>query len=139
MITNFEQMYENIYSYMVTKHVAILLPEPVFFDKEGKQVLESYLAYGHKTQYQLTRHELVFFVDKVGDNMSQKHDGNINEEKFIIAKDGRALTHSSMNDCHFMILNFTAPMGEPLCCTIIIAAQKMNALVPLGPSTMGRC
>jgi len=55
----------------------------------------------------------VFFVDEVGDNMSQKHDGNINGEKIIITKDGRALIHS-MNDCHFMVLGFMAATSEPL-------------------------
>ena len=41
-LANFEQMYNKIYLHMV----AIELPEPVFFYKEGQQMLDEAKAYG---------------------------------------------------------------------------------------------
>jgi len=117
---------------MVNKGVAIELLEPVFFDKEGQQVLDKVKSYGCSTRYKMTHPEAVFFVNEVGDNMSQKADGNINGEKCIITKHGCTLSHSLLNDCHFTILGFTAATGEPLCCAILNTVKKINPLVPIG-------
>ena len=37
-----------------------------------------------------------------------------------------------MNDCHFTMLGFTSTSREPVCCIVIVAAQKIEALVPMG-------
>ena len=86
-------MYNNIYLHMVNKGVAIELPKPVFFEKEGQQVLDEAKSYECSTWYKMTHPELLLFINEVGDNMSQKAYGNINGEKFIITKHGRTLTH----------------------------------------------
>ena len=46
----------------------------------------------------MTHPELAFFVNEVGDNVSQKADGNINGENLIITKNCCALTHLLLND-----------------------------------------
>ena len=83
-------------------------------------------------KYKIVKPELLLFVDKVGANTSQREDGNIGGEKLLVAKDKWAFCQSAMNDCHFTMLGFTSTSGEPVCCVVIVAAQKMEALVPMG-------
>ena len=71
--------------------VALRLPEKAWLDKEGRIMQEESAAVGCQTQYVLTRLNMVFFVDEVGDNTSQKNDGNIAGEKFIMAAEQCAL------------------------------------------------
>jgi len=47
-------------------------------------------AYGRNTQFELVHPEKVIFVDEVGSNTSQKNDGNIGGEKFLIDPDSQA-------------------------------------------------
>jgi hypothetical protein len=63
----------------------------------------------------------------VGDNTSQKKDGNIGGEKFMVASDQRALIRSSFSDCHFTVLGFTAGDGNPVCCVIILSGTDLKA------------
>jgi hypothetical protein len=41
-------------------------------------------SFGRKTKYLLTRQALLFFVDEVGSNTSQKKDGNVGEQTFVV-------------------------------------------------------
>ncbi len=74
---NFEAMYEDIYARMVDSGVATKAPNPVWASKEGMVVETKDEAWGRQTKYLLTRPDYVVFVDEVGDNTSQKNDGNI--------------------------------------------------------------
>lgn len=73
-----------------------------------------------------------FFVNEVGCNTSQKSNGNVGGEKFIIDKNSRALTCTSYQDCLFTVLGFTNALGVPICCVIIIAAKQVNAKTIMG-------
>ena len=74
----------------------------------------------------------MFFVDEVGDNTSQKNDGNVAGEKFIMAAEQCTLIQSSFKDCHFTVLGFTSTMGEPVCYIIILAAKTVEAKNKMG-------
>ena len=86
-----EFMYDQVYSAMVKSGVALQLPEKVWLDKEGRIMQEESAAVGRQTQYVLTRLNMVFFVEEVGDNTSHKNDGNVAGEKFVMAAEQRAL------------------------------------------------
>jgi hypothetical protein len=65
-------------------------------------------------------------VDEVGENISQKGDGNVNGQKFMVANDMRAHVINSFKDNHFTVLGFTAGTGEAVLCAIIIATSKLK-------------
>jgi hypothetical protein len=84
-------------------------------------------SYGRETTFLLTHPDYIFFVDEVGCNTSQKSDGNVGGQKFVVQKNKRALLRASHQDCHYTILGFTNGFGEPVCCIIIIAAAEVRA------------
>jgi hypothetical protein len=104
-------------------NVAIKLDDPVWLNKENKIVQCKEEAFGRQTPYYITHPEYLVFIDEVGDNTSQKNDGNAGGEKFIVDKDKHAIKKSSYQDSHFTVLGFTLATGEPLCCAIINCSQ----------------
>jgi hypothetical protein len=68
----------------------------------------------------------------VGDNTSQKDDGNIAGIKCIVGKKNRALMRVAHNDCHFTMLGFSLADGRPLLCVIIVACSEIDAKVRMG-------
>jgi hypothetical protein len=84
---NFSTMYDDIYKTMVEAGVALELHEHVYLDKEANTVLEDNPArYGCKTKFKLTHPERVLFVDKVGENTSQKQEGHLGLRKLVVVK-----------------------------------------------------
>ena len=69
--------------------------------------------------------------------MSQKNDGNIGGEKFLVCPDSQAQIQLAFEDCHFTILGFTAATGEPVLCAIVLASKtmKMNFIMGVNPFT----
>jgi hypothetical protein len=65
-------------------------------------------------------------VDVVGENVSQKGDGNAGGQKFVVAADMRAKVRNLFKDNHFTFFGFTAAKGDPVMCAIIIAASKLK-------------
>jgi hypothetical protein len=65
-------------------------------------------------------------VDEVGENISQKGDGNAGGQKFMVASDTRAQVRDSFKDDHFTVLGFNEANGYPTMCAIIIAASKLK-------------
>ncbi len=124
---NFEKMYSRVYSAMVRSNVAIELPEKVMVTLDGRVTDKKEESYGRETTFLLTHPEYIFFVDEVGCNTSQKSDGNVGGQKFVVQSNKRALIRASHQDCHFTILGFTNGLGEPVCCVIILAAPEVRA------------
>ncbi len=112
--------------------VAIKAPNPVWVSKEGMVVETKEEAWGRQTKYLLTRPDYVVFVDEVGDNPSQKNDGNIGGTKYVVEGSNQALMTSSYKDHHFTALGFTLADGRPLLCVIIIAGAEVDANVRMG-------
>jgi hypothetical protein len=48
-------------------------------------------AFGRQKQYCITHPDNLVFVDKIGDNTSQRNDGNAGGKNFILDKDKNAL------------------------------------------------
>jgi hypothetical protein len=113
-VQNFEAMYEEVYEAMVESGVASKFDEEQFLDSEGNIVEKEEDAFGRKTKYLLTRPEYVFFVDDVGDNTSQKNDGNVGGQMFVVGKNERTLIRASYADNHFTVLGFTTADGNPV-------------------------
>jgi hypothetical protein len=76
-------------------------------------------AYGKKTEYSLKHPEKLIMVDEVGENISQKVNGNTGDQKFMVA-------NNSFKDNHFTVLGFTAATGEAVLCAITITASKLK-------------
>ena len=120
-------MYDGVYSAMVKSNVAIQIPNTVLVKLDGNITENKQESIGRETNFLLTRLDYVFFVDEVGCNTSQKSDGNVGSQKFVVEKKKRALIRSSHQDCHFTVLGFTNALGEPVCCVIIIAAAARQS------------
>ena len=97
-------MYKAVYTAMVESGVAIMLDEEVQVNRQGQVTTNKDEAYGRKMSYLLTHPEIVLFVDEVGDNTSQKNDGNIGGQSFIVNTSQHPLIQSSCADSHFTIL-----------------------------------
>jgi hypothetical protein len=76
---------------MVESGIAIELQEEVMVSVEGNITESPTNSWGRKTKYLLTRPELLFFVDEVGSNTSQKKDGHIGGQTYV----GHQTQHSS--------------------------------------------
>jgi len=126
-VENFEKMYKGVYKAMVDANVAIEVEEEVLVGLDGSIVETTEESVGRKTRYLLTRPEYCLYVDEVGCNTSQKSDGNVGGQKFIVQGNQRALIRSSHQDCHFTVLGFTNGLGQPVCCVIILAAAQVTA------------
>ncbi len=111
---NFETMYKLVYQNMVKSRVAIELEEEVMLKSDGAITQNPEEQVGRKTKFVLTRPEFVFFVDEVGCNTSQKNDGNVGGQKFLVQGNQQALIWSSFQDCHFTVLGFTLPNQDDI-------------------------
>ena len=70
--------------------------------------------------------EKVLFVDEVGCNTSQKSDGNIGGEKFLVDPDSQARIRSAFKDYHFTVLGFTDAEGMPVLCAIVLVCKVLK-------------
>jgi hypothetical protein len=125
-LDNFEDMYDDVYERLWEAGIAEKLDEAVWRDKDNNIVETQAEAYGRKTKYSLLHPEYLVMVDEVGENISQKGDGNAGGQKFMVASDMRAQIRNSFKDNHFTVLGFTAANGHPTMCAIIIAASKLK-------------
>ena len=69
-------MYKAVYTVMVESRVAIILDKEVQVNRQWQVTINKDKAYGQKTRHLLTCPEMVLFVDNVGNNISQKNDGD---------------------------------------------------------------
>jgi hypothetical protein len=70
--------------------------------------------------------------DEVGENISQKGDGNAGGQNCVAAKDMRAQVRISFKDNHFTVLGFVEVDGRDVMCAIIIAAFKLKVTYMTG-------
>jgi len=71
-------------------------------------------------------------VEEVGCNTSQKNDGNISREKFLVCADSQAQIWLAFKDCHFTVLGFMAATGEPILCEIVLLCKMMKMEYMMG-------
>ena len=78
-------MHKNMYLCMVDCGVAVKWADgPIWFNCEGEVVETLGEAFRKKSEYELIQPDKVIFVDEVGCNTSQKNDGNVGREKFLV-------------------------------------------------------
>ena len=90
-VENFQTMYDHVYSAMVKSKVAIELETKVMVKLDGTITDNAEESTGRKTKFILTHPELVFFVDEVGSNTSQRRDGNVRRQQYVVHQTLRAL------------------------------------------------
>jgi hypothetical protein len=71
-------------------------------------------------------------VDEVGENISQKGDGNAGRKTLMVVNDTRAQVRNYFKDNHFTVFGFTAANGYPTMCAIIISAYKLKVTYVTG-------
>jgi hypothetical protein len=71
-------------------------------------------------------------VDEVGENISQKGDGNAGGQKLMVATDMRARVQNSFKDNQLMVLGFTEEGGHSVTCAIIITMSKLRVTNVMG-------
>jgi hypothetical protein len=139
-LNNFEDMYEDVYERLYKAGIAEKLDEDIWRDKDNNIFVAQAEEYGRETQYSLLHPEYLVMVDKVGENISQKGDGNTGGQHYMVASDMRAQVQNSFKDNHFTILGFTAANGHPTMCAIIITASKLKVTDVTGFNPFcGRC
>jgi hypothetical protein len=129
---NLEEMYNEVYSHLVSAGVAVKHEAPVWRNTTGEVVTCEKEALGLQSAYELVHPEWLVFVDEVGSNTSQVKDGAIGGQTYLCAKDGRPQQRAATKDAHFTVLGFTAANGEPIMCAIIFAAKTMKEEWALG-------
>jgi hypothetical protein len=124
---NFSDMYDDVYGRLHEMGIAEKLSEAVWRDRDNNIVTEAD-AYGQKMADSLipTQAHNLIMVDEVGENISQKGDGNAGGQKFMVTTDMRAQVRNSFKDNNFTVLFFTAVTGGPVMCAIIIMASKLK-------------
>jgi len=128
---NFVQMYDEVYDAMVTANVARTLEEPVWVNERQEETEEENKV-GRKATHLLLRPEYVVFVDECGCNTSQEGDGAVGGERKIVTRGTVPKESAATNSTHFTLLGFTAAMGEPVMCVVIIAAKTLRPEVITG-------
>jgi hypothetical protein len=121
--SNLEEMYNEVYSHLVTSGLAVKHVEPVWRNKTGDVVPCEKDAFGLKSAYELIHPEWLVFIDEVGSNTSKAKDGAVGGQTYLCTRDGHPQQRAATKDCHFTVLGFTAANGEPIMCAIIFAAK----------------
>jgi hypothetical protein len=120
-------MYDGVYGRLHEMGIAQKLSEAVWRDRDSKIVKEAD-AYGRKTVYSLipTQAHKLIMVDEVGENISQKGDGNTGGHKFMVDADMCTQVQNPFKDKKITVLGFTIATGSPVMCAVIIAASKLK-------------
>jgi hypothetical protein len=120
-------MYDGVYGRLNEMGIAEKLSEALWRDRDNNIVTEAD-AYEKKTAHSLipTQAHKLIMVDEVGENISQNGDGSAGGQKFMVSAKMRAQVRNSFKDNHFTVIGFTAAMGIPVICAIIITASKLK-------------
>jgi hypothetical protein len=138
-LENVADMYDGVYDKLVQSGVAEKLDHVVWRDIENNIVNTETEAYGRQTGYSLVHPDKLVFFYEVGENISQKGDGNAGRQKLMVAKDMRVQVRNSIKYNHFTVLGFTAADGRPFMCAIIIAASKLRLTDVTGFTPLSTC
>ena len=113
---NIECMYALVYEQMINSGVARRLPESEHYwtNENGERVESENDAVGMKIEVEITYPEWILFGDEVGTDISQKDDGHVGGQKFVVQKGTRANIKSSHKDGRFTAIGLTAASGDPV-------------------------
>jgi hypothetical protein len=125
---NLRDMYGGVYGRLHDMGIEEKLSEKVCRDEKNNIVETEAESYGQQTDYSLKHPEKLIMVEEVGENISQKGDGNTGGQNFMVANGMRVQVRNFLKDNHFTVLGFMAATGEAVMCAIIIAASKLKVI-----------
>ena len=104
---NFVDMFKHIAQVLIEScKIARKLEVPMWFDKNGKCVVDEMDGYGCKVELVIDRPDMGIFMDEVGCNISQEMDNAIEGQRFLTSVTGQAIETSSTRDHHFTCLGY---------------------------------
>ena len=129
---NMNAMYDMIEACLIDCGIAEKI-DPIWVDKEGKEVVSEEDAYGCKCTIRIIHPDYMLCVDEVGSNIDMTGDGHAGGELYIsVAKKGPPQIKISTKNKHWTTLGLTAMNGEPVMCVLIFASKKKDAYRELG-------
>ena len=120
---NIKQMYDVIYDEMVDANIAIELAEHTFTDQYGNTTDEEG-RFGLKQDIRVIHPSYILFADESGFSTSQKKDGHVGGQKFVVESGTVPQIVASTADHKFTLLPFTSASGEAICCIIIFQSNQ---------------
>ena len=105
------QMYDIIYNELAEARVAINFDEPMFIDRNGREVEED-KRFGLKQDMKITHPHYIMFANETGCNTSQKKDGHVGGTNFIVEHGTVPQVMLSDTDHRFILLPFTSASDE---------------------------
>ncbi len=118
-----KQMYEVTYDEMVDDCAAVTLQNPIFTDINEKPKDDETKRFGLKQNIKITKPEWILFANESGFNTSQKKDGHVGGQKFVIERGATPQIMASTTDHKFTLLPFTSASGEAVCCCIVFQGK----------------
>ena len=101
-----------------TSNRAIELVVHTSTDQFGNTVDEED-QFGMKQNIRITHPSYIMFADESGFSTSQKKDGHVGGQKFVVESGTFPQIASSATDHKFTLLPFTSATGKAICCVII--------------------
>jgi hypothetical protein len=107
---------------MLNAGVAISLQIPIFTDIDGNPADET-KCFGQKQSIKVTKPGWILFADESGFATSQKKDGHVGGQQFVVEKGTVPQTIASTTDHKFTLLPFTSASGKAVCCAVIFQGK----------------
>jgi hypothetical protein len=79
--------------------------------------------FGLKQNFKITKPEWILFADESGFNTSQKKDGHVSGQKFVVERGTTPQIMALTTDNKFTLLPFTPASGKAVCCCIIFQGK----------------
>jgi len=129
---NVRLFYDLFYNRLVEYGIAEELNEEVWRDKDDNIVDTEEEAFGRKTAYKLLYPFMVVYMDEIGNNTSQKADGNVGGERKVgDANSDKAHINASTADCRWTNLPVVAGTGDLILNATIFKMASEDGTVPL--------
>jgi hypothetical protein len=128
-LENVGNMYDKVYGKIWQADITKKLYYNVCRDEHHGIVETEADAYRQITSYSMLHPVKLVQVGEVGEHISQKWDGNVGHQQFIVASDMRAQVQNSFKKKHVTVLRFPAGSGTLIICTLIIATLKLKVTV----------
>ena len=118
-------MYTVIYDEMVDACVAVTLQNLIFTDINGNPKDDETKRFRLKQNIKITKSEWILFANESGFNTSQKKDGHVGGQKFVVERGTTPQIMASTTDHKFTLLLFTSASasGKVVCCCIIFQGK----------------
>jgi hypothetical protein len=86
-VENFANVYDGVYSGMVSAGIAVEIDQEIMYDKNGEITTDESNIYGRPTKFKLTIPEYLHFVNKTGCNTNTKDDRYADSQLFVLPID----------------------------------------------------